>query len=122
MGPHPGFPDQQIHGESVFEWLEDQQCLTQRTLYDHPSIPDALMVTTVLDGTPTMHYFDARGTHSVFAVEITEDAWRFWSDDPTDKRRWIGVFADGGSEIQGRFERCVDGAWVTELEVTYTRP
>lgn len=121
-GPHPGVADEVVHGEATFEWLEDQRCLTLRTLYDHPDIPDALMVTAVVDGTPTMHYFDARGTHSVFEVEITAEAWRFWSDDPANARRWTGTFADGGKTIQGTFERCLDGVtWMTELEVTYRR-
>ena len=65
-----------------FEWLEDQQFLIQRSRYDHPELPDAITVTGIVDGKPTMHYFDPRGVHREFAVEITGDTWRFWNDAP----------------------------------------
>lgn len=122
-GPHPGVPEKRIHGEATFEWFEDQQCLTQRTLYDHPAIADSLIVTAVLDGVPTMHYFDACGVHSEFEVEITAEAWRFWNHEPGNTRRWTGTFADNGKTINGRFERSPDdgATWVTELEVVYRR-
>lgn len=121
-GPLPGAPDGVVHGDVTIEWLEDQQCLMQRTLYDHSSLRDSLMVTAVLDGTPTMHYFDNSGVHSVFTVEITADAWRFWSDEPGNARRWTGVFADGGRVINGVFETSVDGTtWEAAGATTYTR-
>ena len=67
---HPGLPGVLVRGRSTFEWLDDQRVLLQRSHYDHPDIPDALVVTAVVDGNPTMHYFDPRGVHRVFAVEL----------------------------------------------------
>lgn len=121
-GDYPHVPGEVVLGETVFEWLDDQQCLVQRILYDHPAIPDGLLVTAVLEGEPTMHYFSARGEHSVFTVEITDEAWRFWNLDPGQARRWTGLFAEDDTVIHGRFERSADGEhWETDLEVTYRR-
>ena len=73
---HPGLPGIVVTGQATFEWLEDQRFLIQRSHYDHPAIPDALAVTGIIDGMPCMHYFDPRGVHRVFAVDITADTSR----------------------------------------------
>ena len=79
---HPALPGTVVTGQATFEWLEDQRFLIQRSHYDHPAIPDAIAVTGIIDGKPSMHSFDPRGVHRVFAVEITADTWRFWNDTP----------------------------------------
>jgi len=70
---HPALPGTVVSGQATFEWLEDQRFLIQRSHYDHPEIPDAIAVTGIIDGKPSMHYFDPRGVHRVFAVDITAD-------------------------------------------------
>jgi hypothetical protein len=84
---HPGLPDTVVTGRATFEWLEDQRFLLQRSHYDHPDIPDAIAVTGIIDGKPSMHYFDPRGVHRVFAVDITPNTWRFWNDAPGFSQR-----------------------------------
>ena len=34
----------------------------------------------IVDGAPSMHYFDVRGVHRTFTVAITGDTWRYWND------------------------------------------
>ena len=58
---HPALPGEDIRGLTAFEWLADQHFLVQSTHYEHPEMPDAVMVTGILDGEPAMHYFDPRG-------------------------------------------------------------
>jgi hypothetical protein len=78
----PALPGPVVTGQATFEWLEDQRFLIWRSHYDHPEIPDAIAVTGIIDGKPSMHYFDPRGVHRVFAADITAGTWRFWNDAP----------------------------------------
>jgi len=112
-----------VSGGATFEWLDDQRVLLQRTHADHPQIPDALTVTAVIDGTPSMHYFDVRGVHRVFSVEITDDAWRFWNDTPGFAQRFSGTFGADGTVIDGRGELSRDdgATWDADLTITYRR-
>src|SRR5437764_7465862 len=55
---HPELPGTVVNGQATFEWLEDQRFLIQRSHYDHPEIPDAIAVTGIIDGKPSMHYSD----------------------------------------------------------------
>ena len=68
---HPALPGTVISGQATFEWLEDQRFLIQRSHYDHPEIPDAIAVTGIIDGKPSMHYFDPRGVHVPCAHAMT---------------------------------------------------
>ena len=79
---HPALPGIVVSGQATFEWLEDQRLLIQRSHYDHPEIPDAIAVTGIIDGKPSMHYFGPRGGHRVFAVDFTADTRRCWNDAP----------------------------------------
>ena len=119
---HPMLPGEDLRGLTTFEWLADQHFLLQRAHYDHPEIPDAVMVTGIIDGKPTMHYFDPRGEHRTFTVSLTADGWRYGNDDPSFAQRFSGSFSPDGSTIDGRTERSVDGAtWELDLEITYRR-
>jgi hypothetical protein len=120
---HPGLPSVVVSGQATFEWLEDQRCLIQRSHYDHPEIPDAIAVTAVIDGTPSMHYFDPRGVHRVFAVDITAETWRFWNDAPGFSQRFTGTLGDDGNTIDGQGELSRDGGatWEPDLAITYRR-
>jgi hypothetical protein len=120
---HPLLPGEDIRGLTAFEWLADQNFLLQRTHYDHPEIPDAVMVTGIIDGEPAMHYFDPRGKHRTFAVSLTADGWRYWNDDPSFAQRFTGTFDPEGSTITGRAERSEDdgATWELDIELTYRR-
>ena len=119
---HPGLPDTVVRGTAAFEWLADQQFLIQRTHYDHPEMPDAVSVIGVVDGEPSMHYFDVRGVHRTFTVAITADTWRYWNDTPGFAQRFTGSLSDDGSAINGLGELSRDGAtWEDDLTITYRR-
>jgi hypothetical protein len=119
---HPGLHDTVVSGEATFEWLEDQHFLIHRTHYDHPELPDAVAVIGVVDGRLLMHYFDVRGVHRTFTVEITADTWRYWNDTPGFAQRFTGTLSDDGTAITGLGELSRDGAaWEDDLTITYRR-
>ena len=118
---HPALPDTDIRGQVTFEWLEDQRFLIQRSHYEHPEIPDAVVVSGIVDGTPSMHYFDSRGVHRVFALEITRDTWRFWNDTPGFAQRFIGTLGHGVIEGRAELSRDDGATWALDLAITYRR-
>jgi hypothetical protein len=118
---HPALPDMVIGGQATFEWLEDQRFLIQRSHYDHPEIPDAVVVSGIVDGTPSMHYFDSRGVHRVFAVEITRGTWRFWNNTSGFAQRFTGTLREGVIEGRAELSRDDGATWTLDLAITYRR-
>jgi hypothetical protein len=93
-----------------------------RTPYDHPEIPDAIAIIGVTDGQPSMHCFDHRGVHRMYAVSRSEGPWRFWRDAPGFSQRFTGAFSDDGDTITGQGELSRDGEnWDDDLTITYRR-
>ena len=119
---HPALPGAVVSGQATFEWLEDQRFLIHRSHYDHPDIPDAIAISGIIDGEPSMHYFDPRDVHRVFAVEITAGTWRFWNKAPGFSQRFTGTLSDDGNAINGQAELSRDGGtWEDDLAITYRR-
>ena len=99
---HPLLPGTVVHGHATFEWLTGRQFLIQRWHYDHPEIPDAIAIMGVTDGQLSMHYFDYRGVHRVYAASLDEGQWRFWRDAPGFSQRFTGILSDDGTTITGQ--------------------
>jgi len=120
---HRALPETLIKGEATFEWLEDQQVLIHRSHYEHPEIPDALGVIGIVDGRPTMHYFDVRGVHRVFAVDLAADVWRFWNDVPGFAQRFTGALTDDDNAMDADVELSRDEGvtWEHDLAIAYRR-
>jgi len=119
---HPAFPGTVVRGQATFEWLEDQRFLIQRSHYDHPQIPDAIAVIGIIDGEPSMRYFDPRGVHRVFAVDLTADTWRLERRTPGFSQRFTGTLSDDGNTITGQGQLSRDGTnWDDDLAITYRR-
>jgi hypothetical protein len=120
---HPALPGIVVSGRATFEWLEDQRFLIQRSHYDHPEIPDSVAVTGIVDETPSMHYFDPRGVHRVFAVDFTADSWRFWNDAPGFSLRVTHTLSEDDKTINGQAELSTDDGvtWEPDLTITYRR-
>jgi hypothetical protein len=121
-GAHPLLPGPVIRGRAGFEWLDGRRFLIGRSHYQHPDIPDAVTVTGVMDGRLSMQYFDSRGVHRLYWVEISRDTWRFWRDDSDFAQRFTGTFDDDGATITGRGELSRDGTtWDEDLALTYRK-
>lgn len=120
---HTYLPGEDIRGESTFEWLEGRRFLIWRSHYDHPKIPDAIAIIGVTDGQLSMHYFDTRGVHRVYAVSLEGDVWSYWRDAAGDfAQRFTGTFGDDGDMIEGQSRLSRDGkGWEDDLAITYRR-
>jgi hypothetical protein len=118
---HPALPGTVVHGRAVFEWLEGEQFLVQRSWADHPDFPDGIAIIGVTEGL-SMHYFDSRGVHRVYATSLDDGVWRFWRDAPGFSQRFTGTFGHGGDTISGVAQLSRDGStWDDDLEITYRR-
>lgn len=135
---HPAMPGVVVHGTAVFEWLEGEQFLIQRSRNDHPDFPDAIAIigdtdadraedvgngaAADSDAPLTLHYFDSRGVFRVYQTTVDEQAWRWWRDVPGFSQRMTFTFADDGNTIVGTSQLCRDDInWDDDLESTYRR-
>lgn len=136
---HPAVSGLTVNGTVRIEWLEGERFLIHRAHSDHPDFPDSISiigltamdrVETVQDFAPTpdgnsslrMHYYDSRGVFRVYDVSIDETSWRIWRNAPGFSQRFMGVVADGGDTIAGRWQLSRDDVqWNDDLEITYRR-
>jgi hypothetical protein len=123
-GSHPMLPGEAIHGTSTFEWLDGQRFVIWRSRCDHSQIPDAVTIIGVTDGQLSMHYFDERGVHRVYAASLDQTTWRYWRDAtaPEFSQRFTGTFSDDANTITGRGQLSRDGkTWESDLDLNYQR-
>lgn len=123
-GAHPLLPGEAIRGTSSFEWLDGRRFVVWRSHYDHPQIPDAIAIVGVTDGELSVHYFDQRGVHRVYAASLDQGTWRYWRDAaaPDFSQRFTGTFSDDGNTITGRGQLSRDGStWEDDLALDYRR-
>ena len=119
---HPMLPGEEIRGEMTFEWLDGRRLLIQRSHCEHPKIPDAIAIFGVIDGQLSMHYFDSRGVHRIFAVSLSEGTLRYARDAPGFSQRVTLTVSDDRDTIAGQGELSRDGtSWQDDLAITYRR-
>ena len=123
-GAHPMLPGEPIRGTSSFEWLDGQRFVIWRSHYEHPKVPDGVMIIGVTDERLCMHYFDQRGVYRVYLVSLENDTWRYWRDAgaPDFSQRFTGIFSTDGTRITGHGELSRDGStWEGDLDLDYQR-
>jgi hypothetical protein len=123
-GAHPMLPGERIGGTSTFEWLDGQRFVIWCSHSDHPEIPDAITIIGDTDGQLSMHYFDSRGVHRVYAASLDQTTWRYWRDAPAPdlSQRFTGTFNDDGSMISVRGQLSKDGhTWEDDLDLNYQK-
>ena|SRR5207237_3153101 len=119
---HPMLPGAEIRGETTFEWLEGHRFLIQRSHYDHPEIPDAIAIIGVSDEQLSMHYFDSRRLHRVYAVSLTQGMLRLNRSAPGFSQRLTHTVSVDGNTIEGQGELSHDGRnRQDDLAITYRR-
>jgi hypothetical protein len=119
---HRLLPGVVVRGSTVFEWLEGEQFLIQRSRMEHPDFPDAIAIIGVLGDGLAMHTYDSRGLHQVSATSFDDGVWRIWRDAPEFSGRFEGTIADGGDTVQGLFQMSHDDVtWEDDMEITYRR-
>jgi len=118
---HPAFPDTVVSGHVAVEWLEGEQFLIHRSRADHPDFPDSISVIGDVEGL-SMHYFDSRGVHRLYGVDLSEGVWKMERDAPGFSQRFSGTFSDDGDTMSGLWKLSRDGSsWDDDLAITYVR-
>ena len=123
---HPAFPDLVVPGRSSFEWLDGEKFMIQRSTADHPDFPNSICVIGAMsddgDGPLSMHYYDSRGVHRVYSLEMSEGVLRIARDAPGFSQRLEARVADGGDTFGGVWQLSRDDeTWDDDLEITYRR-
>jgi hypothetical protein len=59
--------------------------------------------------------------HREFAVDITEDTWRFWNDTSGFAQRFTGTLSDNVINGAGELSRDDGATWAPDLAITYRR-
>jgi hypothetical protein len=117
-------PGEEVRGTSHFEWLGDGRFIVWRSHYEHPKIPDGVILIGVADEPSPMHYFDERGVRRVYVTSLDGDTWRYWREAsaPDFSQRYTGTFAADGNSIAGHGELSRDGStWEGDLDLNYRR-
>jgi hypothetical protein len=122
---HPAFPNLVVPGRSSFQWLDGEKFMIQRSTADHPDFPNSISVIGAMsdDGERlSMHYYDSRGVHRVYSLEMGQDVLRIARDAPGFSQRFEGTLADGGDTLAGLWRLSRDDkTWDDDLEITYRR-
>ena len=95
---------------------------------EHPDFPDSISVigaTRPGEGL-AIHYFDTRGVHRVYEMDLREAVWTLSRDatDPKDfAQRFVGSFSADRRTIKGERQRSEPGETRLkhDLDVTYTK-
>ncbi len=124
IGTHPLVPGTTFHGRTSFSWIEGGAFLMMRSQIDEPEIPSGIAVfgTDNASGECSMLYFDERGVSRRYEVDLRDNVWKWWRNDPAFSQRMVGTIATDGRTIVSRGEMSRDGAgWESDLVLTYTR-
>jgi hypothetical protein len=127
---HQAWPGTVVHGRATFEWLEGGTFLIWRAHYDHPDLPDSIVImgcdaTGDLanpGGGCSLHYFDQRGVTRLYHLSAEAGVWRFWREAPGFSQRFTGTLSADRRTIDGVAELSRDGVtWEQDLLITYKR-
>lgn len=130
-GAHVQNPAEILHGRAAFEWWPagDRTFVLQHSTMEHPDFPDSISVigTTGPHGAMALHYFDTRGVHRVYDMDLTGAVWTLWRKGAPHgadfDQRFMGEFSADRRTINGEWKRTEPGE--TRLKhdftVTYTK-
>jgi hypothetical protein len=129
---HPAFPGTTVRGAAEAQWLEGERFLIFRARTDHADFPDSISIIGDTGG-PQMHYFDSRGVHRIYEVQVNDDGWEIareaagreeleiGRDAPAFSQRLTLTFEDDDT-MAGRSKISSDGkTWQDDLQITYRR-
>jgi hypothetical protein len=121
---HRLLPGEVVVGRAVFEWLEGERFLVERFQTDHREFPDGIAILGATDPTEelSMHFFDSRGVHRVFATSLDDGVWTFWRDTPGFSQRFTAAISADGDTMSALAELSEDGStWQGDLRITYRK-
>ena len=121
---HPMLEDTVVRGRATYEWLEGGRFLIQHAANEHPDVPDSLSVIGVMEGDSdlSMHYFDSRGVHRVYAIAFDGRELTLERDAPGFAQRGSAELSDDGSTLAGVWQLNEDDrGYRDDLAFTYRR-
>ena len=120
----PGDPHAAIRGYASFQWFDGGGFLVMRSGVPQTDFPRAEAIIGSDDsvGTYSMLYFDSRGLSRIYAMSLSNRAWKIWREAPGFSQRFTGTFSDNGATITARWEKSSDGAtWEHDFDLTYRK-
>ncbi|TFB22129.1 hypothetical protein E3U55_07450 [Filobacillus milosensis] len=126
---HPHFKTNSINGQTVFDWMEKEKFIVQRTLINQPEFPSSTIVYDYDAKTDIylQHYFDSRGVTRLYNMSFENDVWKVWRDTPDFSQldfsqRFVGVINESGDTIQSSWETSEDNKnWEHDFKIIYRR-
>jgi hypothetical protein len=121
-GSHPYFPDAELHGRVVFEWIEGGAFLLMRSEIDHPKFPDGVAIFGSDDEAQTYYqiYFDERGISRKYDVAITDTQITWWRNDDHFSQRFTMTIEKDRLTTSGEMSRD-GGEWEKDLSLVYEK-
>jgi hypothetical protein len=117
-------PDATVHGSVTFEWIEQGAALVMRI--GDVAAPAATWIIGRDDSEPGYQvlYADDRGVSRVYRMSFGDGTWRMWRDTPEFCQRFGAEVSAGRAEINGSWQKSVDGGttWEHDFTVRYSRP
>lgn len=122
LGTHPYFPDSELHGQVVFEWIEGGAFIKMSSTINHPDFPDGISIMGSDDDTGAMFmlYFDERGVSRKYDFRIDGNGWKWWRENPKFSQRFA-VTIEGETMIGKGEMRKDGGGWEDDLSLMYHR-
>lgn len=116
-------PDARVYGPVAFEWIEQGAALVMRM--GGAAAPTATWIIGRDDSGPDYHvlYADDRGVSRVYRMSFGDGTWRMWRDTPEFSQRFDAEVSAGQAEINGSWQKSVDGGrtWEHDFTVRYSR-
>jgi hypothetical protein len=121
-GTHPYFPDANLQGHVVFEWIEGGAFVMTRSQIDHASFPDGIAIFGSDDDAGTYYqiYFDERGISRKYDVTIADHQIKWRRDDAHFSQRFTLDIGKDKMVSSGEMSRD-GGDWEKDLSLTYTK-
>lgn len=117
-------PDATVQGPVTFEWIGHGAALAMSM--DGAAAPMATWIFGRDEAEPDYHvlYADDRGVSRVYRMSFGDSTWRIWRDTPEFSQRFEAEISSAQTEINGRWEKSVDGGatWEHDFNVRYSRP
>ncbi|MBO0847205.1 MAG: hypothetical protein J2P22_17525 [Nocardioides sp.] len=109
-------------GTITFEWSLDARYLLQRSTLP-ARFPESLVVIEYDEAAGEFrgHYFDSRGVTRIYRMTLTGSEWMLLRTEPDFSelglaQRFVGIIADDGRSVDGRWEQSPDGGNTWELD------
>ncbi|SDO37422.1 hypothetical protein [Halobacillus aidingensis] len=77
---HPQFKTSSIKGQTLFDWMEKEKFIVQRTFIKQMEFPSSTIVYDYDSNTSNylQHYFDSRGVTRLYYMNLKSGLWELW--------------------------------------------